>query len=173
MATRKKPSNLVLIETLAGADNALAEIARLQRDLERIETTLNKSIDKAKATAEELAAPIRARLGALDNGLLAFGEYHKEQVCQGKRRSVDLRFGSLGFHKSTDLKPMPKMTWAKVLELLKSSNREAAIRTKEEVNKEVLNTFPDDELAEVGARRVPKDAFWYEVKQEQLVDAAG
>ena len=30
-----------------------------------------------------------------------------------------------------------------------------------------------EELAEVGARIVPKDTFWFELKQEQLVDAAG
>lgn len=168
MSARKKPSNLVLIEDLAQADKALAEIAQHERDLARIEATLNKAIDRAKADAEKLAEPIRARLAALDNGLHAFGEHHKPEVCQGKRRSVELAFGTLGFRQSTEVKPMPKLTWGRVLELLKQKNFDQAIRRKEEPDKDVLHTYTDEELAEVGVRRVSKDAFWYEIKAEVI-----
>lgn len=168
MSTRKKPSNLVLIEDLAGADKALAEIAEHERDLAYIEAAMNKAIDKAKTEAEKLAAPIRARLAALDNGLHAFGAHHKVEVVQGKRRSVELTFGTLGFRQSTEVKPMPKTTWTRVLELLKQKGYDQAVRVKEEPDKDVLHTYTDEELAEVSVRRVAKDSFWYEVKAEAV-----
>jgi hypothetical protein len=45
-----------------------------------------------------------------------------------------------------------------------------AVRVKEEVNKEEMAAWPDERLALVGARRVEKDQFWYEVDQDSISD---
>lgn len=172
MATRKKPANLVHIKDLKEADNALLELAANARALQRLQDELNKRIDKLKAQFEEDSRDLIARSEALGNGLHAYAEHNKAELF-AKRRSVELTFGTIGYRESSEVKPVPKSTWEKVLAALVKGNYDQAIRTKMEVDKEALRTFTAEELAEVGARIVPKDTFWFELKQEQLVDAAG
>lgn len=168
---RQKPANLTLIKDLKEADTALAEIAEIERRLAGIEATMNEGIDKLKAAAQRLSAPMQQRLDTLGNGLHAFAEHHKDDIFS-KRKSVELTFGLLGFRLSTELRPLPKLTWKKVLELLKREGVDQAIRVREEVDRDVLHTFPDDELADLGVRRVPKDTFWYETRKQAIEDGA-
>lgn len=172
MATRKKPANLVHIKDLKEADNALLQLASNTRALQRLQDDLNKRIDKLKAQFEQDSQQLIANSEALSNGLHAYAEHNKAELF-AKRRSIDLTFGTIGYRESSEVQPLPKKKWKDVLEALVRGNFDQAIRVKTEVDKDALRTFSDDELAEVGARLVPKDTFWYELKQEQLVDAAG
>jgi hypothetical protein len=45
-----------------------------------------------------------------------------------------------------------------------------AIGTKEEINKEEMSGWPAERLDLVGARRVEKDQFWYEVNCDNIAD---
>lgn len=168
--SRKKPAPAVLFRNLEEVDTALAEIADIERDLGRVEHQMNKHIDRVKADAEKIAEPLRRRVAALENALTVYGETHKPDLF-AKRRSIELAFGTIGFRESKELKPMPKLTWEKVLGALKIGRFTDAIRVKEEVNKEALQEWPDKKLADVGVRRVPKDTFWYETKKEEVKDA--
>lgn len=171
MAARKKPANLVLIEDLKQADQALAEIADIGRTLARQEARVNQIIDRAKADAAAICAPLLKRLAALEGGLNAYALHKKDELFKD-RRSVELMFGEFGFRKSTEIKPEKKHTWADVLAHLEALGAPAQqfIRTKKEVNKEALGELKDDEerLAELLVRAVQKDTFWYEVKQEEM-----
>lgn len=165
---KRKPSKPTLhIRDLPEADRILSEMAQLQRSLEAIEADMNASIDKIKQSAAAFAAPRRERLASLANGLSAFAEINKENLFD-KRRGVELSFGTLGFRRSSELKPQGRGTWGEVLNKIKELGVTEALRIREEVNRETLRAWPDDRLQGVGVQRVEKDLFWYEIKTEHF-----
>lgn len=164
---RRKPGNIQPVTSLEAANGALAEIAGLRRELRLLEHELNRRIDQAKADAESRAAPLHAGLEAWENGLRAFAELHKENLF-GEKRSTSLDYGVVGFRKSTEIKPAPGGTWRAVLGRLKEEGLSEALRLREDVNREELHKWPDNRLALVGARRLSKDVFWYELDEARL-----
>lgn len=164
---RRKPNNLYPVKDLDAANAALARIASIKRSIAEVESKLNENIDLLKAEADVTVAPLQAELAAVENGLLAFAEFSKDEVFAGKR-SKELDFGSLGYRRSKEIKPKPKHTWKMVLGFLKRLDFKEAIRTKESVNKEELKKWPDERLDQVGARRVGKDTFWYEIDEQKV-----
>lgn len=166
---RSKPKNIRPVKNLAEANQALAEIGELKRRITLIETGMNAAIDAARAAAELEASPLQTEIARIEAGLAAFGEFEKGDLFKEKR-SYELDFGAIGFRKSSQIKPKARHTWAMVLGLLKEMKFPAAIRTKEEVNKDELATWPAERLDLVGARRVPQDVFWYEVNADRIAD---
>lgn len=165
---RSKPKTIRPIGDLAQANAAMGEIAELKRELAKVEAAMNDEIDHLKAEAEALAAPFQTKIKAIEGGLQAFAEYNKAMFDE--KRSKKLDFGAIGFRKSSEVKPKPKTTWAMVLGKIKEMGFKQAIRTKEDVNKDELHTWPDERLGLVEARRVRKDVFWYEVDEEHIAD---
>ena len=163
--SRKKPEVIEPIGDLAAANAALGEIAAIQRRLAGIEQGMNEAIDHAKKTAEAEAAPLAARVKALEGGLQAFAALGKGALF-ADRRSVELAHGQFGFRRATSLKTLTKITWDMVLGKLRELGQ--GVRTKEEVDKEALREWTDERLELVGVRRVETDAFWYEVAREDL-----
>lgn len=168
---RTKPKQIEHIKDLKAADTALGEIAGIKRRLAEIDQELNDGIDLLKAEAAAKAHPIQERLTGLENGLLAYAEFNQAELF-AKKKSVELTFGSLGYRKSTEVKPKPKFTWKLVLEKLKELSFSSAIRTKEEPNKEELRGWPEERLDLVGVRKVPRETFWYETKEEEVAGKA-
>lgn len=164
---RQKPKNLYPVKDLAAANKALAEIAELRRSVKAREGAMNDEIDRLKAETEAAVAPLQAKMASLENGLLAFAEFNKDELFVDKR-SKDLDFGSLGYRRSKEIKPKPKHTLAMVLGKIKELGFVEAIRTKESVNKDELSQWSDERLALVDARRVEKDTFWYEVAEQEI-----
>jgi len=168
---RNKPTNLYPVKDRTQANQVLAEIGQLKRQIAAINAALNDDIDRAKAEAEQKIAPLASRMDAMENGLLAFAEYNKDELFP-KQRSLDLTYGVIGYRRSKELGTMPKITWKQVLGKLKELGLSAGIRTKEDVDKEHLRTWPEERLALIGCRNIEKDSFWYEVKEEEIQKAA-
>jgi phage host-nuclease inhibitor protein Gam len=168
---RSKPDTIRPIGDLVQANAALAEIASIKRDLSAIEAEMNAAIDRIKAEADAGAAPLQERIKSIEGGLQAYAAFHKK-VLFADRRSKELDHGTIGFRKSNQIKTKTKVTWQMVLARLKELKFNSAIRTKEDVNKEELQGWPDERLELVGARRVNKDQFWYEVNEEKIADKA-
>ena len=166
---RSKPKQIRAVKSLADANSALAEIGELKRRITLIETEMNEQIDRARAEAEVEAAPLQAQVAQIEAGLQAFAEFSKRELFKEKR-SAELDFGTIGFRKSSQIKTKPKFTWKMVLAKLKEMKFATAIRTKEEINKEELSGWPEERLELVGARRVEKDQFWYEVNCDNIAD---
>lgn len=164
---RKKPQHVFPVKNDSEANTSLAEIAEIKRSLDKINNCLNDDIDKLKAEAKALAAPHESRLAALENGLMAYAEYNRDELFSGKK-SKEYNFGSIGYRKSTEIKPLTKTTIAQVLGKVKELGFSAAIRVKESLNKDEMHTWPDERLSLVGARRVAKDTFWYEINEEEI-----
>ena len=168
--SRKKPQNLSPVKDLVEANAVLAEIGGLKRQIEQINNLLADEADRLKAEAEARIAPLAARLTQLENGLLAYAEYNKDDLF-ADRRSQELTFGMLGYRRSSEIAAKPKHTMAMVLGKLEELGFEKGIRINKSVNKDVLRTWPDERLELVGARRVEKDAFWYELKEVEVEEA--
>ena len=163
---RSKPDNLVHVKDLKAVDAVLAEIAGIKRGLDRIDLDLAEGIDDLRARAAAEAEPLKQRLSALENGLLAFAEYNRPELFRTKK-SVDLVFGSIGFRKSTRIS-LKRTTLEKLMEL----GFDEAVRVKRSVDREVLLTWPDERLELVEARRVVQDKFWYETRVEDVGETA-
>ncbi len=71
------------------------------------------------------------------------------------------------FSESAIRKPEAKST----LFLLKKLFGGAAIRVKEDVNKEELKDWPEEKLAQVHAKKEHKDQFFYEIDRERINEA--
>ncbi|MBF0417014.1 MAG: host-nuclease inhibitor Gam family protein [Magnetococcales bacterium] len=163
---RTKPE-IFYIRDLDHANQVMAEMSQISREIQRIETDLNREIDAAKALADALAAPHRKKLEAMGNGLANYAEHNKKELFVAKK-TVDLVFGMFGFRLSYELAPAVKSTWGAVLERLKAMKIHEAIRVREDPAKDIMREWSDERLASVGARRVEKDQFWYELKEVNL-----
>lgn len=159
------------IKDLTEANDILGQIAALKRDLTLVETGLNEAIDGLKAKAEIEAKPLKAEINELGTALEAFATYHKVELFKDKR-SIELAHGIISWRKSTEIKPLSQHTFAMVLGYIKAFGLWEAIRTKEDVNRDELHTWSDEKLEMVGARRVEKDVFGYELKREDMDAAA-
>ncbi len=164
---KKKSVNYFQVNSIADADDALRHIADLKRQIDLVESDMNEKIDKIKASAEAETAEARKRIEMTEMGLELFAAEKKGDLFSIKR-TIDLNFGSMGFRKSQELKPVKKMTWAKVLGRLKEFGFLEAIRKKESVDKEVLREWKEERLAEVGVTIQQKDTWWYEVNHMEI-----
>lgn len=170
--TRRKPAPVYPVKSLTEANEALKEIANLSRGINVIETHMNEDIDSIKAQAAEETAPLKARMAALENGLMFFSEAQKEDLFREKR-SVELDYGSLGYRRSTALTTAKGTTWKQVLGKLEELQFTEAIRIKREPDKDVLAKWAPERLNLIGVVTVNKDTFWYELNQEKLADLEG
>ncbi len=128
---------------------------------------MNDEIDRIKALTEAETAPLITRLNSLENGLMAYAEFNYDTLfAEKKTREYD--FGRLGYRISTEIRPQPKTTVAQVLGKVKELGFTQAIRIKESLNKDELHAWPTERLDLVGARRMVKDTFWYEIKEEEI-----
>jgi len=164
---KRKAKQIKHVGSIEQANMTLMEIADIKRSLAAIESSMNEIIDSAKSEAEIKAAPLQVQLAALEGGLTAYAEGRKAEMF-GKKRSLELDFGWIGFRKSSEIKPIPKWTWAKVLGRAKELGLKTAIRIKESINKDELHEWREERLAVIGARRVENDRFWYEIDEEKL-----
>ncbi|MCX7731605.1 MAG: host-nuclease inhibitor Gam family protein [candidate division WOR-3 bacterium] len=162
MPKRIKPNKVYPVSSLEECDQALARIAYLQRTLQKADAELNDKIDRLKAETALQTAQFRQELEQLINGVEAFGETHKAELFS-KEKTRELPHGFIGFRSSTYISITQK-----TLSLLKKLGFSFCIRIKESVDKEKLAKLSDDQLAQVSAKRVTQDHFWFEVKDEEV-----
>jgi len=168
---RTKPS-IPQIASIREADETLAEIARLAREINAIESTMNDAIDNAKAAARDAAAPLQLRIKTLGDALGAYATYHKADLF-AKAKTISTNHGAYGFRKTTSLKPLAKLTWQSVMEKIQAAGRDGLLRVKTDINKEALRELPEPDMEALGVRLVSTDEFWYEIAQDQVEDVAG
>lgn len=171
---RKKPNPAFVVADLEAADKALARLAELKRTVDAENLRLNEAIDRLKANVAEVTASPLAEAAALEAALASFAETRKPDLF-AKLRSQTLTFGVIGFRRSSEVKPQPKTTWGTIKERIKAlvtgqdgDPFAAAIRVKEDVNRDVLKEWPEERLTSVGARIVAKDSFYYELNTQEI-----
>lgn len=171
--TRIKPlAAAQLIKNLDEADEVLAQIAALRRNIALIETGLNEAIDALKTKAAAEAEPHRQEIAALEQALTRFAEYHKAELF-ARRKSCDLTFGSIGYRASSKIKLISKMTWERVLQTLRDTGMQQCIRVQEAPDKEALKALSPEHLRELGCKVVQEDSFFYEIADQELQAGSG
>lgn len=162
MATARKRFDSPALKTWEEVDLHLKEVAEIDIKLQAIEADMNLKISDSKLAAELEAKPLHDRKEKLSLEIKDFAEDHKFEF-DGKTKT--LNFGKCGFRQSTKI-VISKIK--SVLEALKAKGLTDCITVKEEVNKEILRTKPDEVIAAVGARKKVEDIFWLEPDYEKL-----
>jgi len=160
---RYKPE-IKSIQTLEDADRALAELCTLESSIEKIDTLAEREIAKIKERAALEGKPLRERLKEISATLKAWATFHKRDLFKEGKKSIERPFGTIGYRKA----PVTIVTSKDTVELLKKLGHADCVRIKEEVIKESLKEFSDEELASVNASRRSKEEFFCQTKREQV-----
>jgi phage host-nuclease inhibitor protein Gam len=129
-------------QTRAAVVAAIAEIGQLVRDRTRIEADLNDQVAALKQAAEEKALPLAQRIAALTEGVQTWCEAHRDELTQGgKTKTATLSSGEVRW-RVTPPKVVVRGMEA-VLDALRRAGLTRFIRTKEELNKDVILAEPE------------------------------
>lgn len=140
MATRiKAPSTVQVPQSKADCANDIRAIGDLQRDLARMEATINDEIAAITAKAAPQIDAMRERLQALQSGVQTWCEAHRVEIC-GKSKSANLVTGEVNWRQRP-----PRVSITKeddVIQRLRGLGLIHFIREKEEINKEAILAAP-------------------------------
>ena len=167
---RIKPDPHVVADRMQ-CEEALAEMAALDRKISMIENEMREAVDSAKARASELAGPLQSRRKELADAVAVFAKLNRQELFP-KGKSLDLGFGVIGFRASTRIVQVRGVTAEMTLEKLRQYDLFDGIRTKEEINREAALGWPDERLELVGLKRQQADTFYIEIKKENVPDTA-
>ena len=146
-------------------DGTLKQIREAELELTKITADMEKCILDVKQSAEKEAAPYRDEIKRLSLQVKEFVTLNKGEL-NGKSR--EMAFGTVGFRLSTKV-VLPKAV-DKVIKQLKKLGMGDCVTVKESVNKDILKTYDEKTILQVGASLKKEDAFWYETKQEDLAE---
>jgi phage host-nuclease inhibitor protein Gam len=142
MATRiKAPSTVQAPQSKADVANDIKAIGDLQRQLGRIEATVNDQIAEITAKAAPQIDAMRERLQALQAGVQTWCEAHRVEIC-GKGKSANLVTGEVNWRQRP-----PRVSVSKeeeVIQRLRGLGLIRFIREKEEINKEAILAEPGE-----------------------------
>ena len=133
---RVKKEAIPIPNSEAEAIRAVADIGRLQRQIEHIEGRLNDRIDKVKLDALEMISDPKAELEVALDGLFAYCQANREELMPPGRKTISWPTGEISWRMTP-----PKVgirDVKKVLAGLRQLGLSRFIRTKEEIDKEAI-----------------------------------
>lgn len=154
----------VWLQNLEQADQALAEIAQLRRNINAIETDKKLSILQIRKVADQFTQPRRARLKRLIISLMKFTERHQATNSSGKQQPISTPSGTFGLRNSTKTRPKAPCKWKTVLKRIHTNGFQDAIRVHRKINRKRLHEWPDCQLEKVGVERIEEECFWYNLQ---------
>lgn len=161
------------ISTRAQAEATLGELNRLTIERNRVQLDMEEKILAVRATHEGPIAAYNKQIAEQVELLEGWASENADEF--GKLKSLTMQHGTLGWRQSTKLKTLAKWTWDRVLEKLKLLKLHEYVRTKEEVNKDVIRDhlmnygeLVGTEAKEVGVRLAVEDTFFVEPNLEQI-----
>lgn len=167
---RSKPAPHI-VENTQQAEGALAELASIARKIQALEIEQQEAIDLAKAQASQACTPLFTRQKELENGLAVFAHLNKKELFI-KGKSLDLGFGIIGFRASQEIAQMKNIKAEITIQKLKEFNFLDGIKTTETVNRSAMTEWSEEKLETVGLERKQKDAFFVEIKQDDVANTA-
>ncbi|MGF9798638.1 host-nuclease inhibitor Gam family protein [Brevibacillus agri] len=144
-------------------NNAMRQIAEIDRTIQATEAELNRKIGELKAEAESVAAPLLAEKAELEKHIQAFTESRIDEFKDSKTKF--LTFGEVGFRKATSI--VTRNVKA-IIEALKQNRMTDCIKVSESIDKEELAKYDDPSLERVGAKRKIEDKFFYKPSVERI-----
>lgn len=150
------------------ADLVIKEIGELALEKESLENEMNRKISDIKLEYSDKADPLKKRIKKLGKMLKSFVTVHRSDFPEGAK-SRELNFGQVGFRKSTKLR-IPSKIKDSIVKVLERRGMNDCVQIKKKVNRDVLKTYPEDVILELGATKKIKDDFWYEFDREKIQD---
>lgn len=145
-------------------NESMKEIGYCHIALETTEADMQLRINQAKEDAEAIAKPLKDKIKKLEKEIAFFAEEHKDEI-EGKTK--ELNFGKVGFRICTSIS-IPSKKLESIIQKLKKFGMENCIKVTESINKDVLGTYSEKEIAKIGAVRKTEDKFWLEINREKI-----
>lgn len=161
---RKKVTEAV-IGSWDEVNEALKVIGDAQDEIAAIEAEMNSLITEIKAEAKEKIKPYESAIKMKELMIQQYTSEHREEL---KGKSYKLAFGTVGFRLSTKL-ILPK-DLKTVIKNLQMNGMMDCLTTKVTVNKDILKTYAEKEILNVGASLKKEDTFWYETEKDTVQD---
>ena len=173
---RTKPNPEPVLKNWNAVDDALREIAEINRATARAESTMNKRIDDIKAKFDDAMADGLARKARLEKDIEEFADANRADF--GAAKTKRFTFGEVSYRIVHEIKPAARMTWIKVKDrlLMMGCIGQMYLKQKLTVDKEglrerALSSDPMDDFPFVRLRTT--DQFGYKVYAEEIqADAA-
>jgi phage host-nuclease inhibitor protein Gam len=143
---------------------ALREIAENELVIDKRETKLNREINALKAAAEKETMDAQNAIVMLETQIKTFAAEHEGEM---DGRSKQLFFGRTGFRQTASIN-IPRGKEEDVIAALHRFGMNDCVAVKASVNKDALKQYADKDIEKVGAKRVVKDMWYYEVDRAKL-----
>ena len=153
------------------AEQVIQDYAESSSKIKGIESELEQAIQKIReGRATELVALKGMQQDAMDK-LQYFAEFNKTDLF-GKKKSLELAHGVIGFRIGTPKVKTVGTTLAKAFAAVKAAGMKSFIRTKEELDRdEIINMRSNDKvmskLRAIGLEVVQDESFYVESKEEE------
>lgn len=164
---RKRMEELAL-KSWEEVDGTLKKIREAEIALTDISTAAEKMILDIKQQAEEDAQQYKDKIKQYELQVKEYTTIHRDEMLPAK--SKEMAFGQVGFRMSTKVMLPKKLD--RVIAKLKKLGMGDCIITNETVDRNILKTYDEKTILEVGGTLKKSDAFWYETKQEKIADPA-
>jgi len=157
--------------TWQDVDGLVHLMARTDAEMARFKAAADERVQKAGADLKEKIAPLLALRDSLHEAVETFASGHRRDF--GQARSMALAHGRLGWERTPSsvklLRPAEE-----VVAVLKERGMEEAILVTERPSKDILATYAEDLLRELGARLVPGyDKFFVNFTEAGVSEAPG
>ncbi len=147
-------------QTREEADRLLGEIGALSREIERVEADLTDQVarlmDQAKAASSPLGEALKSKFAALT----AWAEAHKGELLDGKRRSVGMTHGTIGWRMGTPAVKVARGQEETLVKTLLRLDLGRFLRTAVTLDKEAILKDPAAVEGIVGLTVEQKETFF-------------
>lgn len=146
---------------------ATNQYAAVDRELTKAEADLNKEVDRIKNTYDARTADAQGRKKALGILIEGYTNEHRAELISEDKRSFDLPAATLGYRKTSSVH-LPMRSMAEIISAIERMGRLEAVTIKKTANKDILNTWSTEALAEIGVKKEEKDIFFIKVNEEKI-----
>lgn len=160
-----KQKGLLVFRNWDEVNQALKEVADIDRKVTRIEADMNNKINDIKADAERAATSLLERKKILETNIKEYTESYADEFKVTK--SKKFMYGTVGFRKTSKI---TMKNIKAIIEALKQNKMLDCITVTEKINKEELEKYDDASLEKIGVKRNVKDRFFYELSEERIED---
>lgn len=139
------------------ADDLLRKLGEITGQLKTVQSECQVEMDALVQRHREKVAPLKQQLELLDKSLRKHSQKYQVDLFKGRDR-VDLKCGALLHQVDRRVKRIRDM-----LQRLEQLGSIEAIKIVKSVDWDVIETWTDERLIEVGTERVKKETFAYEL----------
>lgn len=156
-----------MIKTREQAEQALAELGQVYGQLEQLEGRHREVVARSEGRLAERRGILDEKAADLEAEL----ETWTRDNLTGKRKTIRLVTGAVGLKKRPA--KVERLRKAKtILDRLISRGLDHCVKTKQTIDGNALGNLTDEQLRDVGCRRVPgADVFFAKPKGETVTDA--